>query len=193
MKMILKLVGEAILGIGFLYGLVETHVISIEIAITIGILVGVFILSFEELKKELIPVKNALCEIQKYLAKKWRFVPMHEIQPVGYVQSFSPVSLTIIGTDLLEKSGAKTVVDGKYDEWADILDKSDLKTAYDVQERASGIIAENESDPTMTTIKDFVYKNPKFNDMPLELSDVQRVMVIYFRDTYLERHPQIPN
>ena len=110
MKTILKLIGEVIVGLGFLYGLVKTQVISTEIAITIGILVVVFMFSFEELKKELIPVKNALCEMQKYLAKKWKFVPMHEIQPVGYVQTFSPVQLTSIGTELLEKSGANRII-----------------------------------------------------------------------------------
>jgi len=191
MKTILKLIGEAVLGLGFLYGLVKASVISTEIAITIAILVVVFMFSFEELKKELSPVKNALCEIQKYLAKKWRFVPMHEIQPVGYVQTFSPVQLTVIGKDLLEKSGAKQIVDDKYSEWKGILTKNNPKTAYDVQERASEIIAEKENDPIMAPVKDYAYKNPKLNDKPLELGDIQRCMVVYLRDLYLKDYPEI--
>lgn len=193
MKNILKIIGEVIVGIGFLYGLVAAYIISIEIAITIGILVVVFMFSFEEIKKELSPIKNALCEMQKYLAKKWKFVPMHEIQPVGYVQTFSPVQLTPIGIDLLEKSGAKKLVDDKYNDWKSVLSKNSLKTAYDVQEHASEIIAEKENDPLMAPLKGYVYKNPMLNKKPLGLSDIQRCMVVYLRDLFLKEHPEIVN
>lgn len=186
MKTILKIVGEVILGFGFLYGMVQGHIIDSQTAITIGILVFVFILSFEELKKEFSPIKNALCEMQLYLGSKWKFIPMHEIKPTGYVQSFSPMALTTLGADLLNQSGAKQAVDDNYIEWSRLIDAQKPKTALDIQTYASKIIAEKEHTLTMSPVKDFVYKNPNFNNTPLALADVQRVMVVYLRDLYIK-------
>jgi hypothetical protein len=191
MKNILKIIGEVIVFIGFLYGLVRTSVINNQTAITIGVLVVVFILSFEELKKEFAPIKNALCEIQKYLGEKWKFVPMHEIKPAGFVQLLSPITLTPAGTDLLEKSEAKKVIDNDIENWLKLIDNNKPKTALDVQSNTSKIIAEKADENIMSVVKVFVYKNPNFGDTPLNFADVQRVMVVYLRDLYLERHPEI--
>lgn len=193
MKTIIKIISGVIVGLTFLYSLVQTSVISTELAVTIGIIVTVFMFSFEELRKETYPVRNAICEIQRYLAKKWKFVPIHEIQPIGYVQAFSPVRLTTIGIELLENSGAKKIVEENLGEWFDLIDRGNYRTAYDVQSRASEIVAEKEDDPSMVPIKDYAYKNPRLNSKPLELSDIQRVMVVYLRDLYLQKHPEIPN
>ena len=45
----------------------------------------------------------------------------------------------------------------------------------------------------MAPVKDYAYKNPKLNEKPLDLSDIQRVMVVYLRDLYLEKNKKIPN
>lgn len=193
MNPVIKMIGQIVIGFGFLYGLQQANVISVEIAITIGLLAVLFMFSFGELKNELIPVKNALSEMQKYLGKKWKFVPLHEIKPAGYIQSFSPVNLTKLGSNLLDKSGAKKVIDENFTEWAKLLESEELKTAYDVQTCASRIIAEKENSEAMVPLKDFAYKNPNFNDVPLDFTDIQRVMVIYFRNLYLEKHPEITN
>ena len=106
--------GPTPIGFGFLYGLFQAGVISLELAITTGILVIVFILSFLEIKLQLHPIKNALAEIQKYLSKELSFVPLHEIKPVGYIKEQSPMENTDLGDELLEQSGAKEFVD---DNW----------------------------------------------------------------------------
>jgi len=43
----------------------------------------------------------------------------------------------------------------------------------------------------MLPVKNFVYKNPKYENTELELTDVQRTMVVYLRDEYFKKHPGI--
>ena len=45
MKILIKIGGEAVALVAFLYGLVAGHIIGVDIAITIGVIVAVFLLS----------------------------------------------------------------------------------------------------------------------------------------------------
>lgn len=193
MKTYLKIIGEVVVGFGCLFGLYSAHVITSEIAITVGMLSFVFILCFEEVNKQLYPLTNAMAELQHFLSKnkKFKFIPLHQIKPNSYVQENSPLMNTPLGLQLLEASGGKKIVDDHYSEYESQINQRSCPTAYDVQIVSSEIIAEAQDLEYMKPVKDFVYTNPKYNNIPLELDDAQRVMVVYLRDKYLDNHPQI--
>jgi len=193
MKNILKIIGEVIAIVGFLYGLCKAKIIGLETAITIGIISFIFLLCFQELKIFSIePIKNAVSEIQKWLADNFDFVPLHEIKPTGLIKERSPLELTKLGKQLLEESGAKQLIDNNYDELKGEIDESNCKNAYDVQVCASKLIAEREDKNFMTPIKNFVYKNPKWRGKNLTLLNIERLMVIYLRNEYLIKHQDLP-
>lgn len=183
------ILGKIVFGFMFLSGLYFGGAISLEIAITIGLLAVMFLFCFEELKKGLDPIKNAMAEIQKWLSDNFGFVPLHEIKPTGFVEEKSPLSLTPLGERVLEQSGAKQIIENNYIELEAIINENNLTTAYDVQVSVSKLIAKSEH--LLTSIKSFTYNNPTFEGRPLKLVDIQRTMVVYLRDLYLKKHPQI--
>lgn len=206
MRTVVKIITEIIAVFGFPYGLYQTHVLTSQTAITIALSGFVFILCFEELNNELnkqlnkrfnpinkilAQIQNAVAEVQKFLFEKLTFTPLHEIKPAGYVQEFSPLRNTPLGEGLLEQSGGKKIVDEHYLEYEAKINQNNQLTALDVQSISSFIIAEVRDEYYMKPVKDFVYNHPKLNGMPLELTDVQRVMVLYLRDKYLAEHPDI--
>ena len=191
MKTVLKIIAEIIGGFVFLFGLYKTSVITSATAITVGLLSFLFILCFEEVKKQLYPMSNAMAEMQKFLGEKLQFVPLHEMKPAGYVQEQSPLQNTELGLKLLNESGARKIIDDNYVEFEKRIEARNCSTAYDVQSESSRIIAEAANEPYMKPIKDFVYQHPKFYELPLTLSDAQRVMVVYLRDLFLGKHPAI--
>jgi len=191
MKKTITIIAEVLGVVGVPMGLCATKVISLEIAITIGILGFIFILCFIELKKSIDPITNATCEMQRFLSRKWKFVPLHELSPAGYVQENSPLGLTALGKELLEKSGAKKMIEDQYKYFEELINKGNHKTALDVQSCISSLIAEKENENFMMPIKDFAYKNPHFDGNRLTFSDIQRTMVICLRDLYFKNHPEI--
>ncbi len=191
MNTVFKIIAEIIGGILFLYGLHSAKVINLESAIIIGVIAIMFILCFTELKQSINPITNATCEIQRFLGRELKFVPMHELKPAGYVKENSPMALTELGKELLEKSEAEKMLNAQYKYFEEIIDRGNCKTAYDIQSSISSLIAEKENENFMTPIKNFAYKNPHFNGNRLNFSDIQRTMVVYLRDLYLKNHPEI--
>lgn len=134
---------------------------------------------------------NATAELQHFISEKYRFIPLHPVKTKGILQAKSPMQLTDLGKKLLENSGAKRIIDDKYGELEKTINEQNPKTAYDVQNYISKLIAKLENEDFMSSIKIFVYNNPELENRPLELVDIQGAMVIYLRDLYLEKHPEI--
>lgn len=171
----------------------QTHILTGQLTIVVAIIGVIFLIAFEQLNTSLHPMINAVAEIQKHLSegKKGKFVPLFEIKAVGYVEVHSPINITAVGQKMLEESGGKRLVDEHYFNFEAEIDEHTCKTAYDVQIWASNIIANIVNEPYMKPVKDFVYTHPQFENLPLMLEDAQRVMVIYLRNIYLEKHPDI--
>lgn len=202
MKNVAWIVGQVIIAFGCIYGLYKTGVINSQLAVAVGMLIVVFMFSFDEVKKDLRKdlypiknalylIKNALAELQKYMREHSDFIPLHEIKPAGYVVENSPIKNTPLGEKLLNESGARKLIDDNYIEFERKIDEQKCLTAYDVQTRASRTIARMENEKIMKPLKDFIYQHPKFYENPLALADMQRVMVVYLRDLYLQKHPGI--
>lgn len=110
---------------------------------------------------------------------------LQQNSPTNYVQSHSPMKLTDNGESLLERSGMKTYVDGKFDAlYAEIQDKlsdrGDDYSAYDVQETAIEVVRAHADDREFIPIKDFAFAEG------LVLDNIQLVGGIYLRNKALE-------
>lgn len=186
-----RIVAQITAGVLFLFALFNFGVINQESAVIIGIIAVALLFCFQELKFSINPIRDATAEIQRFLGDYFDFVPLHEVKPTGYVEVKSPIGLTELGRRLLETSGAKDIIDENYNELERTIDEKGYRNAYDVQTYISKLIAQKEDENFMKPLKDFVYNNPKFEQKPLRLTDVQRIMVIYLRNKYLNHHPEI--
>lgn len=191
MDKVFKIIGQIIVGIGFLFTLWKGGVIGLEATITTGIISCIFLLCFQELKNSINPIKNATSEIQKWLGDEFKFIPLHPIKTADYIKSKSPSQMTDLGKQLLEESGAKNIIDIEYAELKRMISQENLKTAYDIQFYVSKLIGSKENEDSMIPLKDFAYKNPIFKGRPLKFTHIQAVMVVYLRDKYLEEHQEL--
>lgn len=93
----------------------------------------------------------------------------------------SPVQLTLVGQDILQKSGMKIAIDQKRNELIAEIKKQDPKTAYDVQEVTKKVFQDfGWEEGILKNFKDFAFQSGKWT-----LADIFEVGAIYFRDTAL--------
>ena len=148
---------------------------------------------FQEFSKKFDLFRNPLAEIQRFLGDEMGFIPIHPIETKKFTESLSPVKLTDTGKNLLDESGAKNVIDNNFEKLEKKIDEQNLKSAYDIQVYIQRLVFQMASKDVMLPVKNFVYKNPKYKNTELELTDIQRTMVIYLRDEYFKKHPEILN
>ena len=197
-KALMAIVVGVITIIGGIFGLVQYGIISQEIGVVVIIILLAFFICFQELAKKIQKIvdkidlfRNPLAEIQIFLGRSTEFVPVHPVKSKGFTETKSPTQLTNLGEKLLDESGAKKAIDDNFDELEEKINEKNFKNAYDVQSYISRFVAKLGKKDFMIPIKNFVYKNPNYGDVELELIDVQRAMLVYLRDKYLEKHSEI--
>lgn len=83
-----------------------------------------------------------------------------------------------------------------------ILENTQPKTPFDVEDNASSVLIQNIGDSMFNEIKSFLYYSPDKIEVKdpesgsdvkvmLSLHSLVKVMSIYLRDKYFERHPEI--
>lgn len=107
-----------------------------------------------------------------------------EGKSAGIFQAMSPVSLTALGTKLLEDSFIKSYVDSHLAKLEKlVLESCHSKTAYDIQNSAFNLLAAYEFDTnTEEKLKDFVFQQG------VEMNILRRVGAIYLRDILLKKY-----
>ena len=117
------------------------------------------------------------------------------INPVSYLQRYSPYKITETGQRLLEATGAKECVDANIEYFIDAIEVLNPQTAYDVEECCGMVIEKSIPKPIFKKIKDYVYASPGIivGEMRVDISmkDVISVMRVYLRDKYLEIHSDL--
>jgi hypothetical protein len=111
---------------------------------------------------------------------------------------FSPLALTDLAIEILEQTGGKNYIHANLKELISALEEKNLKTALDVEMTAPKVILEKSDENAFSPIKNYIYNNPEFiSDLNLgikikiDLQSVTKVMGIYLRDLYLEKHPEL--
>ncbi len=117
-------------------------------------------------------------------------------------KKYSPRTLTTVGKELYETSGAKEVLEGNMDFFIAELAKEKPLTAYDVEEKSLSVLGFNLSLELFNPIKHYLYNAPEeleFTDdetkeiksITININGVLLVMSLNLRDEYLRRNPQI--
>lgn len=156
---ILKIIGEIVIFFGFLYGLHTTEVISLETAITIGVISVVFILCYQEQKKFLDriinPIKLAIIEMQT-IFKQDSIDLTYKLTET----SESPLKPTQYGARLIKESGLEKILNENkpflIDEIRKLLPKD--YTDYDVQEMSRQALLSLKNNPILNSVKEYSFK-----------------------------------
>lgn len=114
----------------------------------------------------------------------------------------SPYTLTNIGEQILDDSGARQVLEQCMAQYIADLEAKAPKTAYDVEDLAYDVLFKHSGDDAFKPIKDYLYLAPdpatfysedkgQEVEVRLSLMSVLRVMSLPLRDAYLNLHPEL--
>jgi hypothetical protein len=120
------------------------------------------------------------------------------------IKKNSPYTITRVGMEMLEESGAKTVIDDNIDYFIRELESIDPKTPYDVEDQSINLVFRNMGNEIFNPVKNYIYYSPdkierydpengENQTIELSLPGLLNVMGVYLRDIYMQRHPGIEN
>jgi hypothetical protein len=97
---------------------------------------------------------------------------------------------------LLKETCAQKTIDENLNFFTSEIEKQTPKTAYDVEERSLNVLLENTGREIFNRIKNYVYFNPEEMEFAGQKSKINfyvvlRVMSVYLRDKYFEKHPEL--
>ena len=103
----------------------------------------------------------------------------------------SPLQLTLLGKELIEKSGFKEIFEQTKNDLSNMLEKKindkKLKTKYDIQEEARDLMDSLVEYPSFSSIKKYAFDNGQ------DMAQILRAGSILLRDYYFSIHPEIKN
>jgi hypothetical protein len=102
-------------------------------------------------------------------------------------QASSPLSLTVLGKELVEQSGFVNIFEQEKQNLAQMLEIKQPTTKYDVQEMARELMDDLKEYPAFASIKSYAYSTGK------DFGQILRAGAILLRDYYLSIHPEIKN
>ena len=150
----------------------------------VGVIIGIFVYKekVKNLEENMKEVKADLKEIRdKVIACE---TSLKEREP--FTKRKSPVGLTDRGKEFLNNSGGKDFIDNNFAVLKLEIEKSDPKTAYDVQEKSKVVLKNMANTDIFNPLKEFLFKEG------LELDDLITVMGIYLRDKFLPEKGFLP-
>jgi hypothetical protein len=119
-----------------------------------------------------------------------------------FIKKNSPYTITVMGLEMLEESGAKAAIDDNIDYFIGELEAIDPKTPYDVENQSINLVFRNMGNEIFNPVKNYIYYSPetierydaeqgKNRTIELSLPGLLNVMGVYVRDLYMQRHPEI--
>jgi hypothetical protein len=140
-------------------------------------------------------MNNAVCELQHHISERHGKSWIHrlETRSGNWSVSKSPLALNSEGKGLLQASGMDKIVRENLDELLDDVTDSLPDTAYDVQIESFVVLSDflNDNNEILKQLKNYLYKNPQYNETHLELNDLIYVGGLELRNAYLEKHPEL--
>lgn len=105
--------------------------------------------------------------------------------------SRSPRQLNDSGNKLYEDSGAKRLMEEKAAEFIEHLEKRMPITALDVETESQSVLLSLSDEDYFVQIKTFIYNNPRYQDINIDLLTICYVMSLELRNLYLQKYPEI--
>ena len=153
-------------------------------------------LRFDELQHTVNSTNDLVVEINKWIMK----VDNNMIDKLA--RKASPLKMTPLGEILFQESFAKESMDKHMDYLLQELEQTDLPTAYDVENESLNLLLRNMSHEVFNPIKQYLYYSPEVivlkdpesgedKEVTISMLYIVKLMSIYLRDKYLEKHPGI--
>lgn len=115
-----------------------------------------------------------------------------EDYPLKLYQNKSPVTFTELGEEILNEIGGKEFIDNSAVSLLKIMEEHEFKSPLDVEDYAPLLLAGEVSKwDEFTAVKNHIYHKPKYKDIDLDLPVALRLIGLYLRDKYLEKHPEL--
>lgn len=141
-------------------------------------------------------LSSTLNEIKSDLSKLLVFLTTkHTDLNSGFFQSRSPIQLTPIGHEVLDKTGGKEYVEKHLDDLIAKMKSQDFKSALDVQSYATSLVIQAFNTDDFIHIRNYLFQNPVYRtvdkEIPLNPADLYQIIGIFLRDKYFEKFPAL--
>ena len=103
----------------------------------------------------------------------------------------SQIRLSTLGKEMLEVTGSIKYADENLDYLLSRMEEMDIKSPLDVESIALTIILHESNSDEFVPIKNYIFQNPKYKKINLNLPTITRGLGIYLRDKYFEKHPSL--
>lgn len=121
----------------------------------------------------------------------------HPDMNIDLFKAHSPIQLTDLGSEILDKIGGKIYIDNNSEYLLNKLAKEPIKSALDVENYSRILLLQEYNTDAFTPIKNYIYQNPVYKngsaEVTLDTATISNVMGIYLRDKYFEKHPELKN
>ncbi len=116
----------------------------------------------------------------------------------GLFKSNSPIQLTEIGLDILDKCGGKKYINEHLDMLILEMEKQTFKSGLDIQNFATSIIIKEFNNDDFIHVRNYIYQNPIYKteqgeEISVSAPVIYQVIGIMLRDKYFEIHPELKN
>ena len=128
--------------------------------------------------------RKAIVNIEKSLLNKKKFKAYLTV-------AYSPRKLSELGDELYQKSGMKVLLNANMDHFVGKIENEKPIAALDVEDLAYSVLYNETSEPIFKPVKDWLFNNPVFRELDIDLSAICYVASIELRDVYLKKHPDI--
>lgn len=108
-----------------------------------------------------------------------------------YSNGNSPRIINDLGKKVLEESTAGALFEKIKNDLLMELSKNNFTSLLEVERESLNLLLSKMNEPQFSTIQNFAYQHPTFNETPLSYSDILFVMSIKLRDLYKENHPEL--
>lgn len=139
-------------------------------------------------------ISNSIRKIEEWIIR-WDVGAMSDL-----IRKCSPYQLTELGSILLEMSAGMACINTHAERLIDKIEKTNPKTAYDVEQNSLSVLSDLTNDEMFNPIKNFLYKSPEImivktskGDLsaPLTMQRILMMMSIYLRDKYFQKHTEM--
>ena len=131
--------------------------------------------------------RKAIVNIEKTLLGKKRF-------KANLTVAYSPRKLSELGNNLYQKSGMRAVLEENMRMFVEKIENENPTSALDVEDLSYSVLFGDTSEPFFKPVKDWIFNNPVFSEMDIDMSAICYVASFELRDAYLKKYPEIlPN
>ena len=128
--------------------------------------------------------RRAIVNIEKSILGKKKF-------KANLTVAYSPRKLSDLGCELYQKSGMQVVLEANMHLFIEKIEDTKPTSALDVEDLAYSVLSNETPELIFKPVKDWLFNNPVFTEMDIDMSAICYVASFELRDAYLKKHPEI--